>query len=123
MMTDQGLQQATLRMQPEHLGPVQVHIRMDDGNAQVWFSAHHGDTRAALEDAIPRLRELFNEQGLTLLQANVDSGRGTFGQRGMPWESPGTTPQVAGNDPAAGQARTSRWQILRGAPGRIDLLV
>ena len=56
----------SLRLWPEHLGPLEVRITMNDDQASVWFGAAHADTRAAIENALPRLRELFASQGLSL---------------------------------------------------------
>jgi flagellar hook-length control protein FliK len=128
VMADQGLQSATLRLQPEHLGPMEIRIRVEDGNAQVWFSAHHGDTRSALQDAIPRLREMFSDQGMNLLQANVDAGRGSFAERGSPL-TPVPVPEMEGSARDVLQAksapaqRVSAWRILAGSGQRVDLLV
>lgn len=71
MMVDQGRHTASLRLSPEHLGPLEIHIAMNDDQASVWFSATHADTRTAIENALPRLRELFASQGLSLTDANV----------------------------------------------------
>jgi flagellar hook-length control protein FliK len=68
-----GVQSATLRLAPEHLGPVEVHIDVQSSQVNVNFSAAHAETRAALEQTVPRLRELFASGGLTLGQANVQS--------------------------------------------------
>ena len=65
------IQSATLRLSPEHLGPVEVRIDVHDSQVNVNFSAAHADTRAALEQTVPRLREIFASGGLTLGQANV----------------------------------------------------
>jgi flagellar hook-length control protein FliK len=62
---------ATLRLSPEHLGPVEVHIDVRHSQVNVNFSAAHAETRAALEQTVPRLREIFASGGLTLGQANV----------------------------------------------------
>jgi flagellar hook-length control protein FliK len=70
-LANQGIQSASLQMSPEHLGPVNVHISVQDGTASVTFNAAHADTRAALEQALPRLREMFATNGLTLSDANV----------------------------------------------------
>lgn len=70
-MTQQGLESGSLRVSPEHLGPVEVKISVQNGDASVWFGAHHPDTRAALEQALPRLREMFASQGLTLTDSGV----------------------------------------------------
>jgi flagellar hook-length control protein FliK len=83
-MANQGVQNASLQVTPEHLGPVEVRISMQqDGTASVSFNAAHADTRAALEQALPRLREMFSTQGLTLTDASVSqqSPRGQQSQR------------------------------------------
>ena len=70
-MANQGVQSASLQVTPEHMGPVEVRISMQNGATSVAFSANHADTRAALEQALPRLREMFATQGLTLSDASV----------------------------------------------------
>jgi flagellar hook-length control protein FliK len=70
-MANQGVQSASLQVSPEHLGPVEVRISVENGSASVAFNANHADTRAALEQALPRLREMFATQGLTLSDASV----------------------------------------------------
>jgi flagellar hook-length control protein FliK len=70
-LANQGVQSASLQLAPEHLGPVSVHISVQDGSATVSFNAAHADTRTALEQALPRLREMFSTQGLTLTDASV----------------------------------------------------
>jgi flagellar hook-length control protein FliK len=70
-LANQGIQSASVQLSPEHLGPVTVHISVQDGSASVSFNAAHADTRAALEQALPRLREMFATNGLTLADANV----------------------------------------------------
>lgn len=71
LMAEQGKQAASLRLSPEHLGPLEVRITVNDDQASVWFGAAHADTRAAIEQALPRLRELFEAQGLSLADAGV----------------------------------------------------
>jgi flagellar hook-length control protein FliK len=75
LMSRDGVQSARLKLHPEHLGPLDVRIQIDDDGARVWFGAQHGQTREALEAAIPRLRELFADQGLQLVHADVTSGQ------------------------------------------------
>jgi flagellar hook-length control protein FliK len=71
MMAEQGKQAASLRLSPEHLGPLEIRIAIQDDRASVWFGAAHADTRAAIEHALPRLRELFESQGMSLADAGV----------------------------------------------------
>ena len=70
-MAKQGIESASLRLSPEHLGPVEVHISVQNGATSVTFGAAQADTRTALEQALPRLREMFANQGLTLADAGV----------------------------------------------------
>ena len=70
-MTHQGVQSATLQLSPEHLGPLQVSISVQHGEASVWFGAAHADTRQALEQAMPQLRQMLSGQGLTLTDSGV----------------------------------------------------
>jgi flagellar hook-length control protein FliK len=71
LMVQQGNHSASLRLSPEHLGPLEVRISVQNDQASVWFGAAHADTRAAIEHALPRLRELFASQGLSLADAGV----------------------------------------------------
>ncbi|MDY6947886.1 MAG: flagellar hook-length control protein FliK [Pseudomonadota bacterium] len=71
MMVEQGKHTASLRLSPEHLGPLEVRITVNGDQASVQFGAAHADTRSAIENALPRLREMFASQGLSLADANV----------------------------------------------------
>ncbi len=73
MMADNGVEVARLRLSPAHLGPLEIHVNVEDDRAQVWFGAQHSQTREALEAALPRLREMFAAQGLELTQADVEA--------------------------------------------------
>lgn len=70
-MSHQGIQSASLQMTPEHMGPVEIRISVQDGSASVAFNAANAETRAALEQALPKLHEMFSTQGLTLTDASV----------------------------------------------------
>jgi flagellar hook-length control protein FliK len=72
LMAAQGKQSGSLRLSPEHLGPLEIQITVnDDKTTNVQFGAQHADTRAALQDALPRLREMFTAAGLQLGDAGV----------------------------------------------------
>ena len=67
---------AEIRVNPPHLGPVEVTLTMsgdDNRVASVHFAAHHASVREAIESAIPRLREMFNEAGISLGNATIGS--------------------------------------------------
>ncbi len=71
IMAANGREAASLRLSPEHLGPLDIQISMKDGQANVVFNASNPETRQALEQSLSRLREMFAAQGLTLGNANV----------------------------------------------------
>ncbi len=72
-MSENGVHTARIKLYPEHLGQLEVRIQLEQDTARVWFTAHHGQTREALESALPRLKEMFQEQGLSLVQTDVDT--------------------------------------------------
>lgn len=70
-MSGKEIRNAEIRLNPAELGPIRVQLTVDDRGTSVSFTAHHAHTRDAIEQALPRLRELFSEQGLSLGQASV----------------------------------------------------
>ncbi|MGB6449720.1 MAG: flagellar hook-length control protein FliK, partial [Steroidobacteraceae bacterium] len=70
-MANRGLESASLQVSPPDLGPIEARISVHGGAATVWFGATHPDTRAALEQALPRLRAMFATQGLALADSGV----------------------------------------------------
>ncbi len=71
LMASQGKLSGSLTLSPEHLGPLHVQIDIKNDVANVWFGSQHADTRAALHDALPRLREMFGTAGLVLGDTGV----------------------------------------------------
>ncbi|MCC2970813.1 flagellar hook-length control protein FliK [Massilia sp. IC2-476] len=67
-------QAATLTLNPPDLGPVQVVLNVSNDGASVAFSSNQLEVRQALENAIPRLREMMGESGIALGNATVDAG-------------------------------------------------
>ncbi len=65
---------ASLTMNPPDLGPVRVTLSVSDGQASAAFVSLQPEVRQAIQDAVPRLKEMLAEAGLQLQQASVDSG-------------------------------------------------
>jgi hypothetical protein len=86
-----GTHSARLTLHPESLGTLDVEIRIDDGNAQVWFGTSQPQTRDAIEGSLPRLREMFADQGITLTRTHVDTGQDRRPPEAPP-ERPKATP-------------------------------
>jgi len=113
LMAANGRESASLRLSPEHLGPLEIRISMQDGQATVQFGAASAETRSALEQSLPRLRELFASQGLVLADAGVsrDAPRQTF--------KPGTShADTRGSSDAGPESTVSSVTVVRA--GLID---
>lgn len=85
-LAGQRVHSAQIALTPSDLGPLSVAIEVRGQEAQLFFSAAHATTRAAIEDALPRLREMFAGSGLQLVDAQVgDHARREFArpQRGL----------------------------------------
>lgn len=71
-MAAQNVQEARIRLHPQDLGMLEVRIQVgSDQQTTISFSSPHAQVRDALETAMPRLREMFGETGLTLGDVNV----------------------------------------------------
>lgn len=64
-------QVAELRINPPHLGPVDITLTVTDDQASAVFASPHAVVRETIESALPRLREVLAESGINLGQASV----------------------------------------------------
>ncbi|MDQ2068469.1 flagellar hook-length control protein FliK [Natronospira bacteriovora] len=80
MMAGQGMDRAEIKLHPPHLGPLEIRMTVTQDQATLTLSSHHAQTRDALEQALPRLREMLQEKGLDLAQADVSDGRERNGE-------------------------------------------
>jgi flagellar hook-length control protein FliK len=81
LMSMRGQHEGSLSLTPEHLGPLEVRVSVSQNTANVWFGSQHADTRAALAEAMPRLRELMAGAGLTLGETGVSQHAPRQGSR------------------------------------------
>ena len=79
MMVNQNVRSAEIRMNPANLGPIEIQIDMQDEQVNVAFSSRHAVVREAMEQAMPRLREMLDANGLSLAESSV-SDQGFAGQ-------------------------------------------
>ena len=94
-------QSATLTLNPPDMGPMQVVLSVTNDQASVTFSAAQPEVRQALQDAMPKLREMMGENGIALGNASVHDGSG--GQQQQAQGEPGR-PGNAGAHAASGSA-------------------
>jgi flagellar hook-length control protein FliK len=97
----QGDQQsAKLQLNPPQLGPLEVRVSVHQDQTSVSFIAQHAPVREALEAALPRLREMFDQQSLQLVRADVsdpgarrdDRAQDSSGRPAYRGEGPDTGP-------------------------------
>ncbi len=74
-MIGNKLQSAQLRITPAHLGPVDIKLSIENNLAQVSFASNHQVVRDALEQALPRLKEMLEEQDLDLVNVDISERR------------------------------------------------
>jgi flagellar hook-length control protein FliK len=125
-MVREGLQGAELTLNPQELGPIRIEIALDGDAATMTVVATQAETRGAIEQALPRLREMLSSQGLQLGGAMIDAGAGRDarddGARGRPARPDGRGPLISGLE-AAGPAGIGLALPTAGGAraGRIDL--
>lgn len=67
----QNVSAAEIRLDPPDLGPMQVKVSVNQDQASVTFTSPHPVVRDALDQQLHRLREMFSEQGLNLVNVDV----------------------------------------------------
>lgn len=120
-MFRRGDKQMDLRLHPADLGPLSISLNLSDGNTQAQFQSAHASVRAAVEQALPQLRETLASQGITLGQASVgDESSRSSGQpqRDAPTQSNGSM-ITASETPLA--AEEPIVQSLMVSNGGVDL--
>lgn len=101
-MAGQDIGHARIRVSPQELGPVEVMLRLDGDRISADFISAHAETRQALEQGLPRLRDLLGEHGFQLAHADVGS-QGSSPQR----DEAGTSGAVAGSTGDGGGSEAS----------------
>lgn len=98
-MVQNGVQVASMQIRPEHLGPMELRLRVEGEGVQLNVASPHAAVREAVEQAAPRLREMLAEQGLDLLEVDVGQHEQADAHPGQP--DPGA---FAERDDAAAEA-------------------
>ncbi len=70
-MINQNIGSAEIRLNPAHLGPIEILIDMTEDQVNVSLTSRHAVVREAMEQALPRLREMLDENGFNLADADI----------------------------------------------------
>ena len=106
---------AELTLTPPHLGKVDVSISINGDQTSATFISASPAAREALEQALPRLREILAEAGITLGQASVNAESAPRDRNGSPTQGRG---DGQGADAAKLAAAPAQW--MRRSDGLID---
>lgn len=128
-MVNSRNQSAEIRLDPPDLGGVNIRVNMNGDSAQVSFNVQSNAAKEALDQALPRLREMLQEQGIELGQSNVQQD--SQQQQGQPDEENSSSGSLFANakntenaltpesDPNA-QAGFVEQRVINGALGGVD---
>lgn len=73
-LATQQIQSAELKLNPAHLGPIEISLKLNsDQQLIAQFVSHHPAVREAIETNLPKLREIMAENGITLADTSVSA--------------------------------------------------
>ncbi len=70
-MMNAQIKEAAIKLNPANLGAIEIKISLADDQASVAFNVHNSQAKEALENALPRLREMLAEGGIALNDSSV----------------------------------------------------
>ena len=124
-MTGQNQQVAHINVTPPQLGPIEIQLNITNDQASAVFVSPHAAVRDAVEAALPRLREMLADSGISL--GNVDVSANSFGhsrqnQSEGDQRSRSFVPELGAVDAIAGQrAIGGVLSSQRGGEGLVDI--
>ncbi|MEL7478294.1 MAG: flagellar hook-length control protein FliK, partial [Pseudomonadota bacterium] len=74
--------EAEIRLDPPELGSMQIRIRSEAEQAQVNFVVQNQQAKEALEESMPKLKEMLAEQGIQLGESNIHQDSGSSSEQG-----------------------------------------
>lgn len=110
LMSSQNLKSAEIQLDPAELGRLEVRISVNQDQTQVTFASPNAGVRDALDAQMHRLRELFAQQGMNLLDVNVSDQSLNRG-----WQGQGQDGDGKGRSGGAGELLGSEDGLRTGA--------
>jgi len=69
----QNFQAAQIRINPANLGPIELRISIQNEQASITFISNHAQVREAIEQSMPKLKEMFEENGFKSLDVDISN--------------------------------------------------
>ncbi|NNM00265.1 MAG: flagellar hook-length control protein FliK [Gammaproteobacteria bacterium] len=104
-VVSEGMSAARLNVYPPELGQIELRVTFSNDQANVQFGVQHASVRDAVEQALPRLREMFEAAGIALGDTSVATQ-----------EQRDADPRAAGGDGEAGGAAQHGDAVLEELP-------
>lgn len=123
-MVEQQVKTAELHLNPPHLGPLEVKLALDGDKASLSFSSNQAAVREAVQQSLPRLQQVFADNGLAELNVQIH-----LGQQNQPQQQERQLAQEGGRDESNDSSarslvvdmsavQRSRWQVQSYASAR-----
>lgn len=74
-MVEQQVKTAELHLNPPHLGPLEVKLALDGDKASLSFSTSQAAVREAVQQSLPRLQQVFADNGMAELNVQIHLGQ------------------------------------------------
>ena len=114
LMVGEKWQEAELQLEPQGMGKIRVQLSIDqEQQTNVQFMVQHSQAKEALDQSLPRLRELLTQHGLQPGQTQVQQQ--TQDNAGQAWNQ-----QMANNSAAEQQTRRDSSQAGNAFSGSND---
>lgn len=118
-LATQRTQSAELHLNPAQLGPVEISLKLNGDQASLQFTSAHAAVRDAIEQSLPRLRDMLAESGISLGNTTVsDQAPREQQQRDKTGGMNGHT--ATGDAPEEGAVQAQATTLLRRHDGMVD---
>lgn len=118
----QRSQSAELHLNPAQLGPLEVSLKLNGDQATLQFTSAHAAVRDAIEQSIPRLRDMLADSGISLGNTTVsDQAPREQQQRGQAGAMRGDG--KTDNTPDSSQPQSQTTTRLSRHDGMVDTFV
>lgn len=112
---------AELRLNPPNLGPLDVMLKISDNQATALFASPHGAVRDAVENALPKLREILADNGIVLGSTTIsDQSPRERNMGGFMNQDSGTAAQRGASLPAGDETVAAQTVTVRRHNGMVD---
>ena len=119
-MAKQSQQVAQLHLNPPELGPLEITLTLNHDQASAQFVSGHAQVREAIEAAMPRLREMLADSGITLGNTSVSTDAFREQAQPQPQHEPRAYAARPGGASADSEIGTRGMQTLRRSMGLVD---